>query len=79
MAKNLRLKVPKEDTLVVFDVNAASSEALVKEFGAERVKIASDVKEVAEESVSTAVPFLSCCLAASLYDELYNFPYVCMI
>jgi hypothetical protein len=57
MAKNLRLKVPKEDTFVVFDVNAASSEALVKELGAERVKVASDVREVAEESVSNCNPF----------------------
>lgn len=51
MAKNLRMKVPKEDTVTVFDVNKASAEALRAELG-EGVKVANDVREVAEQSVS---------------------------
>ena len=56
MAKNLRAKIPKEDTLTVFDVNTASTKRLTEEADA-KVHVASSPKEVAEMSVR-AVYFL---------------------
>jgi 3-hydroxyisobutyrate/3-hydroxypropionate dehydrogenase len=50
MAKNLRAKIPKEDTLTVFDVNAASTKRLTEESEA-KVNVATSPKEVAEMSV----------------------------
>ena len=54
MAKNLRTKIPKEDTLTVFDVNAASTKRLAEEAGA-KVHIATSPKEVAEMSVRAII------------------------
>lgn len=50
MAKNLRAKIPKEDTLTVFDVNTASTKRLTDETDA-NIHVASSPKEVAEMSV----------------------------
>ncbi|RPA74923.1 hypothetical protein BJ508DRAFT_418365 [Ascobolus immersus RN42] len=74
MAKNLRLKVPKEDTLLVFDVNAASSEALVKELGADRVKVAKDVREVAEESDTIITMLPEPHHVKGVFGELFAMP-----
>lgn len=50
MAKNLRAKIPKEDTFSVFDVNTASTKRLSDETDA-NIHVASSPKEVAEMSV----------------------------
>jgi len=50
MAKNLRAKIAKEDTLTVFDVNTASTKRLTEETDA-KVHVAASPKEVAEMSV----------------------------
>ena len=61
MAKNLRAKIPKEDTLTVFDVNTTSTKRLTGESDA-KVHVASSPKEVAEMSVRAdyflCIPFL---------------------
>ena len=55
MAKNLRAKIPNEDTLTVFDVNDASTKRLVEETGA-KIHVATSAKEVAEMSVCALDP-----------------------
>jgi hypothetical protein len=50
MAKNLRAKIPKEDKLTVFDVNAASTKRLIEESEA-KVHVVTSPKEVADMSV----------------------------
>ena len=52
MAKNLRAKIPEEDTMTVFDVNTAATQRLTEEADA-KVHVASSPKEVAEMSVRT--------------------------
>lgn len=52
MAKNLRAKLPKDDTLVVHDINTNALSKFEKEVGSKGVYIAPDVREVAEKSVS---------------------------
>jgi len=52
MAQNLRAKIPKSDTLTVFDVNAASAEKFVQEAKGAPVYIAQDPTEVVRKSVS---------------------------
>ncbi|KAL7275658.1 hypothetical protein RUND412_001391 [Rhizina undulata] len=50
MARNLRQKLPKEDTLVVYDVNKAATKQFVEELG-EGVEVAGDgVVEIANKS-----------------------------
>ena len=52
MAKNLRAKIPSEDTLYVFDVNKAATEKFKEEAGKEqKVVVANTARQVAEESV----------------------------
>ena len=52
MAVNLRAKIQSTDTLTVFDVNGKACEELVQECGPQqKVTIARDVRQVAEESV----------------------------
>jgi hypothetical protein len=50
MAKNLREKINKDDTMVINDVNAAATQQFVKEVGG-NVTIAKTVREVAEQTV----------------------------
>ena len=50
MAKNLRAKMPGEDTLVINDRNAETTTKFVEEVG-EGVEVAKSVREVAEKSV----------------------------
>ncbi|PZD43477.1 MmsB, 3-hydroxyisobutyrate dehydrogenase beta-hydroxyacid dehydrogenase [Pyrenophora tritici-repentis] len=57
MAKNLRAKIPAEDTLFVHDVNTAATERFSEEYP-HRVTVASSVREVAEnaETIITSLP-----------------------
>ncbi|KAF2838955.1 hypothetical protein M501DRAFT_935225 [Patellaria atrata CBS 101060] len=57
MAKNLRAKIPAEDTLVVYDINGQATSDLVKEAG-EGVIVAGTAREVAEraDTVITSLP-----------------------
>jgi hypothetical protein len=52
MAKNLRQKVPKEDTLYIHDVNSAVLAQFQKELSDYKVQISQSAREVAELSVS---------------------------
>ena len=51
MAKNLRQKIPKEDTLFVQDVNSSAVNKFVDELSNHKVEVASSAREVAEMSV----------------------------
>ncbi|KAF2103101.1 hypothetical protein NA57DRAFT_32299 [Rhizodiscina lignyota] len=51
MAKNLRAKLPKEDTLYIQDVNPAATEKFMSTGLDENVKVASNPREVAENAV----------------------------
>ncbi|PGH07581.1 3-hydroxyisobutyrate dehydrogenase [Polytolypa hystricis UAMH7299] len=50
MAKNLRAKIPKEDTLVICDVNAEVAKKFVAEEQGQKVEIATSPLEVAQKS-----------------------------
>ena len=52
MAKNLREKIHKSDTMVINDVNDAATQKFVEEVG--NVTIAKTVREVAEQTVRLA-------------------------
>lgn len=49
MAKNLRQKIQKTDTMVINDVNDSATQKFVEEVG--NVTIAKSVREVAEQTV----------------------------
>lgn len=51
MARNLRAKIPAEDTLFVHDVNTAATKKFLEEHPA-GVRVAENVREVAEKAVS---------------------------
>jgi hypothetical protein len=50
MAKNLREKLSKDDTITIFDVNDTATQKFVEEVGG-NVTIAKTVREVAEQTV----------------------------
>jgi 3-hydroxyisobutyrate dehydrogenase-like beta-hydroxyacid dehydrogenase len=50
MAKNLRAKIPAEDTLFVHDVNTAATKKFLEEHP-QGVRVAKNVREVAENAV----------------------------
>lgn len=52
MAKNLRAKIPAEDTLFVHDVNTAATKQFLEEHS-QGVRVAQNVREVAEKAVRT--------------------------
>lgn len=56
MAKNLRAKLPKDDTLVIHDVNTSATANFTKEVGQKGVHVAENVREVAEKSVRCPHP-----------------------
>ncbi|KAB2579267.1 putative 3-hydroxyisobutyrate dehydrogenase [Lasiodiplodia theobromae] len=58
MARNLRAKIPKEDSLVVHDVNTTATSNFAKEVGPQGIHVAESVREVAEkaETIITALP-----------------------
>ena len=58
MAKNLRAKIPAEDTLFVHDVNTAATERFSKEHP-QGVTVASNVREVAENAVCILLSLLT--------------------
>lgn len=66
MARNLRAKIPAEDTLFVHDVNTAATERFIEEHP-QGVTVAKSVREVAENAVST---YLSLFVCPRSYDEL---------
>jgi len=53
MAKNLRTKIPKTDTMVVQDVNPTVTQQFAEEMG--NVEVVQTVREVAEKSVRSAL------------------------
>lgn len=69
MARNLRAKLPAEDVLFVQDVNTAASKKFLEE-NPEGVRIASNVREVAEKSVRcpTSSAFASVMIVCSIHD-----------
>ena len=73
MAKNLRAKIPAEDTLFIQDVNKAASQKFLEE-NPQGVRIADNVREVAEKAVCTlfSIDYPS-------HDEKQNFPLILMI
>lgn len=59
MAKNLRARIPKTDTLVISDLNVDATKNFIKEVGNDtRTEIAQSVREIAEnsETVITVLP-----------------------
>lgn len=66
MAKNLRAKIPAEDTLFVHDVNTAATKQFLDEHP-QGVKVANNVREVAENAVSKRDLLFP---STSLCDEL---------
>lgn len=50
MARNLRAKIPAEDTLFVHDVNTAATKQFLEEHP-QGVRVAENVREVAEKAV----------------------------
>jgi len=76
MAKNLRAKIPKSDTLYIYDSNAAATETFVKEVGSiiegkgGPVEIVANPREVAEKAVSSPLLLLlPSTYKIPLYDE----------
>jgi 3-hydroxyisobutyrate dehydrogenase len=55
MAKNLRAKIPAEDTLFVHDVNTAATKQFLEEHP-QGVRVAQTVREVAEKAVRMPLP-----------------------
>jgi hypothetical protein len=53
MAKNLRAKIPAEDTLFVHDVNTAATKKFLEE-NPQGVRVADNVREVAQKAVCTS-------------------------
>ncbi len=64
MARNLRSKIPREDSLMVYDVNSQSTKSFKEEIGArEGVEVARDLSQVVEQCVSSSpLYFLFSCL-----------------
>lgn len=56
MARNLRAKIPRSDTLVVYDRNAETSAKFAQEIGAEvkggNIEVATSSRVIAQKSVS---------------------------
>ena len=55
MAKNLRRKIPKEDSLYIYDLNTEALHKFVKELSGHTVAITKSAREVAEHSVSNGI------------------------
>jgi hypothetical protein len=67
MARNLRAKLPAEDTLFVQDINTAATKKFLDE-NPQGVRIAGNVRELAEKSVCVRSHFPSFC------DEYLFYP-----
>lgn len=51
MARNLRSKIPEEDTLVICDANPDTAEKFRVEGKGKKIEVATGPREVAEKSV----------------------------
>lgn len=68
MAKNLRAKIGKSDTLIVYDVSSDAVQKLQKEADGE-VEAAKSVREVAEKAVSAACSQNPAALLRLFHDD----------
>jgi hypothetical protein len=59
MAKNLREKIPKGDTLFIQDVNSSATTKFVEELADYTIVVAKSAREVAENAVSSHLPSYS--------------------
>ena len=66
MAKNLREKINKSDTMVINDVNDAATQQFMEEVG--NVTIAKTVREVAEQTVRRTL------FEAEMRNQLFPIP-----
>jgi 3-hydroxyisobutyrate dehydrogenase len=70
MARNLQAKLPPSDTIRVYDINAASMQRFVDETKAlssgAAVEVAGNVREAAEDSVSSPQSYYCVCFFALL-------------
>lgn len=72
MAKNLRAKVPAEDTLFIHDVNTAACQKFLEEHST-GVQVADNVREVAEKAVSSSLlPRIPCMMIHFLFQIFYD-------
>jgi hypothetical protein len=71
MARNLRAKIPAEDTLFVHDVNTATTKKFLEE-NPQGVRVAENVREVAENAVRTILSFNL--LLQPLHDDQLFYP-----
>jgi hypothetical protein len=71
MARNLRAKIPAEDTLFVHDVNTAATKKFLEE-NPQGVRVAENVREVAENAVCTSMSFNF--LLQALHDDQLFYP-----
>jgi hypothetical protein len=54
MARNLRTKIPKDDVLYIYDINAEATKKFVDEMAGHAVRVAGSARELAEKSVCLA-------------------------
>jgi hypothetical protein len=71
MAKNLRAKIPAEDTLFVHDVNTAATKKFLDE-NPTGVRVADNVREIAEKAVGSASFFILFCMMIPFFSKLYD-------
>jgi hypothetical protein len=71
MARNLRAKIPAEDTLFVHDVNTAATKKFLEE-NPQGVRVAENVREVAENAVRTILSLNL--LLQPLHDDQLFYP-----
>jgi hypothetical protein len=73
MAKNLREKIPKSDTLYIQDVNTDATTKFVQEFPDYPIVVAKSAREVAENAVCVLFPLLPPNLMMNVYFPFSNF------
>lgn len=71
MAKNLRAKVPAEDTLFVHDVNTEATKKFLEE-NPTGVRVAENVREIAEKAVRSAFSRSTSCMMIPFFSKLYD-------
>ncbi|KAF3932325.1 hypothetical protein ABW19_dt0209171 [Dactylella cylindrospora] len=80
MAKNLRAKIPESDTLTIYDINEAATNQFIKESNvsgpipgtAAGVRVAKNVKEVAQNSGTIITMLPQPKHVKGVYDEIMN-------
>lgn len=73
MAKNLREKLPSDDTLIVQDINKDASRKFADELKAFQVVVADTARELAEKSVCALLLFTK---HLELPDDFISFKYL---